>query len=80
MQRSELAVCQSRWTLLPPTLSNPSPVPLPSCSYWELCKDLLQPSELAWLKSCDNPPVKVMSIMSGLVKRQAWAGGRWAGY
>ncbi|PRW45440.1 UPF0187 chloroplastic [Chlorella sorokiniana] len=38
-------------------------------SYWEVCEDLLQPSELAWLRSCDNPPVKVLAIMSGLVKR-----------
>lgn len=38
-------------------------------SYWEVCEDLLQPAELAWLRSCDNPPVKVMAIMSGLVKR-----------
>lgn len=39
------------------------------CSYWSLCEDLLQPGELAWLRDCDNPPVKVLAIMSGLVKR-----------
>ena len=38
-------------------------------SYWDLCEDLMQPAELAWLKGCDNPPVKVLSILSGLVKR-----------
>jgi hypothetical protein len=30
---------------------------------------LLQPGELAWMSRCDNPPVKVLMIMSGILKR-----------
>lgn len=29
----------------------------------------MQPAELAWLQGCDNPPVKVLAILSGLIKR-----------
>ena len=44
-------------------------------SYWELCEDLLQPGELAWLSGCDNPPVKVLMVVSGLIKRCVPAAG-----
>ena len=39
--------------------------------YWQHMEGLLQPAELAWLMRCDNAPVKVLMIMSGLLKR--WA-------
>lgn len=41
------------------------------------CGDLLTPSELAWLKGCDNPPVKVLLVLSALVKRCALNRGGW---
>ncbi|EFN52998.1 hypothetical protein CHLNCDRAFT_137443 [Chlorella variabilis] len=37
--------------------------------YWQHMEGLLQPAELAWLMRCDNAPVKVLMIMSGLLKR-----------
>jgi hypothetical protein len=44
-------------------------------AYWQHAEDLLQPGELLWLTRCDNPPVKVTMVMSGLLKRWvAWAG------
>lgn len=33
------------------------------------CADLLSADELAWLAGCSNAPVKVLMIMSELVKR-----------
>ncbi len=37
--------------------------------YWQHVEGLLQPAELGWLIQCDNAPVKVLMIMSGLLKR-----------
>jgi len=42
--------------------------------YQEYCDDLLSPDEIAWLSEADNPPVVVMMMMSGILKR--WAGAR----
>ncbi|KAL4855857.1 hypothetical protein ACK3TF_003624 [Chlorella vulgaris] len=42
-------------------------------AYWQHAEDLLQPGELLWLTRCDNPPVKVTMVMSGLLKRTSLA-------
>ena len=34
-----------------------------------VCSDLLTREEVAWLKACANPPVKVLNVMSQLVAR-----------
>jgi hypothetical protein len=39
------------------------------------CADLLAPAELAWLRGCANPPVKVLMIMSRILKRWGWGVG-----
>lgn len=37
--------------------------------YWRHTEGVLQPRELAWLRGCDNPPVKVLMVLSGLLAR-----------
>lgn len=39
--------------------------------FWRHVEEVLQPGELAWLRGCDNPPVKVLMVLSGLLAR--WA-------
>ena len=59
-------------TLYPAPEFHPTRSPYPSRQDDYLtrhCEDLLTPAELAWLRRCDNPPVKVLIVMSTLVKR-----------
>jgi hypothetical protein len=52
-----------------PRLAPAPPLPPKQDAYWEHCADTLSPAEVAWLRGCDNAPVKMLMVMSGLLAR-----------
>ena len=68
-------LCASLLAHMPPP-TNASHASCHQDCYWEHCAEVLAPGEISWLRGCDNPPVKVLMVLSGLVARWGRVGGR----